>query len=192
MRAAIETDAATIADLVEEQHLFAPGPGEILQIFQVRDGDPTSVLRLPAESTPLAPMPAAHGSLIELAQQRLRVIATAPITRTAGATAGTLTIAAPVDLTSIRARLAGDALGASLVGLAEPLELLPPATGDATAVSVPVPLSADLASAPLTLHATVRPTERGKTLRAVRYASWGFGGLMLIGFVGIGAVRSRR
>ena len=173
--------------------LFATARGEVLQLFRAADGRRYSVLRTPAAAEPLAAIPVAGDSVIEGDANRIRMIASSGISDSAGNPAGTVTLATAVDLETLRGRLGGDALHASLAGLGESIELLPRTHPTVAGVEIAVPVAVPAGiTAALTLHATVRPTARGKTLRTVRYASWGFGGLMIFGFVGIGLVRSRR
>ena len=101
-----------------------PAAGEVLQLFQVRDGRRNAVLRLPASVEPLADVPAAGDTRIEVTADRLHLIASAAIRRQSGDVAGTVTLGAPIDLAAIRGRLGSDALQASLVGLGAPVELL--------------------------------------------------------------------
>src|SRR5262249_55910264 len=46
LRAAIETDAATLHDMAGSDFIFTPMPGEVLELFQLSDsGTPASMLR---------------------------------------------------------------------------------------------------------------------------------------------------
>src|SRR5258705_10208080 len=57
VRAAISTDAATVADLFQTEVKFAPKTGEILELFQLHaQQPPASLIRLPSTAGPLAPV----------------------------------------------------------------------------------------------------------------------------------------
>src|SRR3569833_419234 len=107
LHSAIATDAATLQDLIANEHVLVAQPGERLALYH----DNAEVVRVPADAPPLAPGLSRTGDGLELA-------VSAPIATTAGAIA----VASPLDLHVISARLAGAALGAELTGLAAPLE----------------------------------------------------------------------
>ncbi|CAN5723086.1 hypothetical protein BH11MYX3_BH11MYX3_33180 [soil metagenome] len=190
LRAAIDTDAPTIADVASEHRLFTPGAAEVLQLFQVSDRGSVAVVRLPADAQPIA----SGSNRIELRGGGIHLITSAPILLQSGGTGGVAALSTPIELAPLRDRLRGDALGATLTGLAQPVEILPRTEAKVSGIelTMPVPLPAELGAAPLTLHAVVRPVSRGKLLRTARQASWGFGALMLLSFVGVGVLRSRR
>jgi tRNA A-37 threonylcarbamoyl transferase component Bud32 len=179
LRSAIATDAATLEDLIANEHVLVPQPGERLALYQ---GE-SELLRVPADAAPLGTGLAVVGDGLELA-------ATAPIAMAHGAIA----VAAPLDLHVIRARLAGDALGATVSGLAQPLVLVaaPPSSDAAPPreVVVPVVLPPDLGP-PLTLRSTVRAPRSGELLTTARDASFAMAGALVLCFVVIGALRRR-
>src|SRR5258706_15377119 len=47
LRNAIETDAATVRDIFVNEMAFVPARGEVIELFQIRDGKPVSLVRLP-------------------------------------------------------------------------------------------------------------------------------------------------
>jgi hypothetical protein len=179
LRSAIATDAATLEDLIENEHVLVPQPGERLALYQ---GD-SELLRVPANAAVL-------GTGLVVAGDGLELSATAPIAMAHGAIA----VAAPLDLHVIRARLAGDALGATVSGLGRPLVMVsaPPSSdeGPPREVVVPVALPSDL-GAPLTLRATVRAARSGELLTTSRDASFAMAGALVLCFVVIGAMRRR-
>jgi tRNA A-37 threonylcarbamoyl transferase component Bud32 len=180
LRSAIATDAATLEDLIANEHVLVPQPGERLALYQ---GD-SELLRVPADS-------AALGTGLSVAGDGLELAATSPIAMAHGAVA----VAAPLDLHVIRARLAGDALGATVLGLAQPLVVVAArASSDEVSpreVVVPVVLPPEL-GAPLTLRATIRPARSGELLTTARDASFAMTGALVLCFVVIGAMRRRR
>ena len=179
LRSAIATDAATLEDLIANEHVLVPQPGERLALYQ---GD-NELLRVPAAAAPL-------GTGLAIAGDGLELAATAPIAMAHGAIA----VAAPLDLHVIRARLAGDALGATVSGLAQPLVMVaaPASTDDVPPreVVVPVAVPPEL-GAPLTLRATVRAPRSGELLTTSRDASFAMAGALVLCFVVIGAMRRR-
>ena len=177
LRAAIETDATTIADLVDDGALFKPGAGEVLELFLLREGRHISALRMPATAPSLAPR-ARTG--IESRADGLWAVASTQVAQRSGVTGGTLTIASPIDLASIKRRIAQDALDARLVGLGPPVQLVTsPDTAAGTSIVLPV-TSAGVGAAALSLHATVRPVTRGKTFRLASYGCLGGGALLVL------------
>ncbi|MEP6859086.1 MAG: serine/threonine-protein kinase [Deltaproteobacteria bacterium] len=179
LRSAIATDAATLQDLIANEHVLVPQPGERLAMYQ---GD-HELLRVPADAAPLGTGLAVAGDGLELA-------ASATIAMAHGAVA----VAAPLDLHVIRARLAGDALGATVSGLAQPLVVVTPPAGAGETppreVVVPIVLPREL-GAPLTLRATIRAARSGELLTTARDASFAMAGALVLCFVVIGAMRRR-
>src|ERR1051325_309323 len=57
VRAGIETAAATRNDMAKNEIHLALSPGETLEVFQVRGGSPTTLLRWPANAMALRPVP---------------------------------------------------------------------------------------------------------------------------------------
>jgi tRNA A-37 threonylcarbamoyl transferase component Bud32 len=174
LHSAIATDAATLQDLIANEHVLVAQPGERLALYQ---GD-TELLRVPADARALAKGLTINNDALELA-------ATAPITGAHGAIA----VAAPLDLHVIRARLAGDALGATLTGLAKPLVFVA-AHEPGHELVVPVAIPPELGG-PLALRATIRAPRPGELLTTARDASWALAGALVLGFVVIGAIRRR-
>jgi tRNA A-37 threonylcarbamoyl transferase component Bud32 len=180
LRSAIATDAATLEDLIANEHVLVPQVNERLALYQ---GE-SELLRVPADA-------AALGSGLSVNGEGLELAATAPIAMAHGAIA----VAVPIDLHVMRARLAGDALGATVAGLAQPLVLVaaPESSGEVPPreVVVPVVLPPEL-GAPLTLRATIRPARSGELLTTARDASFATAGALVLCFVLIGAMRRRR
>ncbi|HEY6038737.1 MAG TPA: protein kinase, partial [Kofleriaceae bacterium] len=174
LHSAIATDAATLQDLIANEHVLVAQPGERLALYQ---GE-AEVVRVPANAPPLAPG-------LSLSTEGLELAASAPIATTGGAIA----VAAPLDLHVIRARLAGDALGVELTGLAQPLVLVA-AREPGRDMTIPVVLPAELGGT-LALHATVRAARPGELLTTARDAAWAMGGALALGFFVIGAMRRR-
>jgi serine/threonine protein kinase len=105
LRAAIETDAATLEDLAREGNLFAVQSGETLEIVQLRDGRATTLLRLPAGALPVDARPN-HPTLV-IDAVGARVVVSTPINNTKNTVGGALVLATAVDLRALAPALVG-------------------------------------------------------------------------------------
>jgi tRNA A-37 threonylcarbamoyl transferase component Bud32 len=170
LRAAIETDAATLADMVADGQLMKPRPGEAIELVQANRH---RLLRLPA--APDAPS-LITGAPTRLAAEgsRLMLTVAAPVTTQRGELGGTLASAAPIDLSLIARQVAGDAGSAQLVGLEHAIPL--GGTGDGAELTAPIKL--DELATPLALSARV-PLVQRHTLGPVRAASFAIAALLL-------------
>jgi len=136
LRAAIETDAATLQDMVHDGALFKPAAGEVVDLVQVRDGKHASLLRLPESAKPLGDDADAH---VVVEGGQLRVIAGAPVTQANGnAVAGEVLISVPVDIQGAAGKVKTHALDARLEGLGAPVALVPGSHPEGEAVARPV------------------------------------------------------
>ena len=88
LRAAIETDGATILDMVRTEGLFELVPGETIEIYQRRGESLHSLVRLPATNPPVPPSTVVRNSELTV---------TAPIMNQRGEIAGAIAIATRVD-----------------------------------------------------------------------------------------------
>jgi len=181
LRAAIETDAATMKDLAQSEYAFSIPAGDTLEIFQTRNGKTISLLRLP-ESSP-ATQPVTGSTIrIEAAGQQLSVIAGAPIQSTSRTT-GSLTITARADLGPAIRQLAPHAVDASLRGRNLDVRLVDSHdTARATPRSIPLPTTGELAASTLTLVAVV-PTASSPWIPAARNAAIALAGLLLAAYL---------
>ena len=203
LRAAIETDAATLHDMAGSDFIFTPAPGEVLELFQLSDRDTPaliprgalapappaepsaspppgslrSMLRIPETSPPVPPV---HGNQTRITRDgdSIRIIAGAPVATQRAGIGGAVAISVPIDLAPLEKRIADHVRSAALVGLGEPLVLVGSA-GDGHDVTVPLPLGSDLQAGPLALAAVVaRPGIRPE-LRIVGLGCWGLAGVLL-------------
>jgi hypothetical protein len=188
LRAGIETDAQTMADMAHDKDVAFPiKPNETLEVYQIHDGTPTSMLRLP-DGAPSRASPGAGKTRIDSQAGGLVIVAAGAIESTRPGLSGVLVLAVPVDLEAMKKRVAEHTQSASLVGLGPAIPL---ATGNAAGTKVTLPveteskaqvqLEAVMPEAPQT---TVAGAPRGGgALRIVRYACLGLTGVLLIGFV---------
>jgi len=187
LRAAIETDAQTLADMARSNDVaFSVKPGELLEVLQIRDGVRTSLLRLPANGSTLrAPE---HGNArIDGDASGIRVTVSAKIPSQQPDISGELLLAVPVDLAPIEKRITGHALHAELIGLAAPVQVV---KGDGSGTKIAIPVETE-AHVPLGLDITVAsavPSGQTASSRARRlacYACLGLAVALLIGFAAL-------
>jgi hypothetical protein len=150
LRAAIQTDAKTLADMVRDHDLVVSVErNETVEVFQMRDGARASLLRIPAGAPSLEAPPPGKMRIIRHGNG-VAAIATAPITNQSGVE-GEVVISIPIDLEPVKARLRPHVIGSTLTGLASPVSLV---TAAGTGTAVEVPISTKLVdSAPLKLTA---------------------------------------
>ena len=193
LRAAIETDAPTIRDLLANEHLFAPSPGEALEILQLADGKLHPLVHVPDNARPLSAVEGA-GTRLETDGKTLYVVVGAPVTKQDSSPGGAIALATTVDLGAVEHGLAEHALAARLVGLPQPIVL---AAGDkpGTAVTLPVALGKDSQPAALSVEAVIAPpaatASRAGGSTGISYAFWGIGGVLLVLYLGT-LIRGRR
>jgi hypothetical protein len=197
LRAAIETDAATLADMVKDRDvLFKAQPDEVMEIFQVRDGKSTSMLRIPDTAAPLQAV-SENETRIESAGDKLHLIVGAPVVNQAGGNEGVIGLSQPVDLSVIKQQIAPHTKAAALVGLAKPVMLVgsaPPPSPMTFAIKTSP--QTKLGASGLSLIAAVDTPERAAekaaspTFKYARFAAWGLAGLLLVMF-GVSRTRKR-
>jgi hypothetical protein len=179
LRAGIETDAATVQDLAKSEQLFVPVNGETIEVFQLRDGAPSSMLRIPATSPALKPS-LEESTRLSTDGRTLAVIASSPIAKQGSGVGGVLAVATPCDLAAIVRGLADHAVQATLIGLDKPVVLV---TGTGTGKTLTLPLAK---GSSLSLAAVVTSTAvvgSDAMLVNARYALWGAGGVLLLLYV---------
>jgi hypothetical protein len=187
VRAGIETDAATMADIAKDEIHLALVPGETLEVFQLRDTATKTLLRVPPTVTAVQPISGHDTRLENSGKGSLQVVAGSPIepqSRTRTGIRGEVAMSIPVDLALTRQRLSELVVKASLIGVGAALPLVTPAgdpAGD-TQLSFPVRPNADWKLPPLTLSAAVASRRLGWVAPA-RYACLALGGVMLAMFL---------
>ncbi|MDB4957969.1 MAG: serine/threonine protein kinase with repeat [Myxococcales bacterium] len=196
LRAAIETDAATIKDMIHgSDFVLKPQKGEVLEVFQLRDGKTSSLMRIPETEKPLAQIPDGE-TRIATDGRNLAISVSTPVTTQAQQIGGSIVVSASLDLEPIRKRVAPHALGATLEGLSQPIVLVQGNTAaGARRVTVPVTTSSDVKTGALTLAAILpdpvaAPIAGGNPFGLARYAAWGAGGLLLVIYL-VGLLRRR-
>jgi hypothetical protein len=186
LRAAISTDAATMRDVVTTEYVLQAGKGETIEIFGQRGDQLTSLVRVPSDAKPIAPI--ASGTRVD----GLWVVAAAPVSGATNQVAGVVAVATPVDLAPVTSDLAPHVAQAELDGLGAPIVLVA-AHGAAGGTAIALPLPAADWSAHATLNATPLAVDQGMRayLAPARYVGFGLAGLLLGVFV-FGFVRRSR
>ncbi|HEU4732770.1 MAG TPA: serine/threonine-protein kinase [Kofleriaceae bacterium] len=191
LRAAIETDAATLSDLAHSEMVFIAGKGEALEVYQFVGDKPSSLLRIPKSARAL---PALKGRDTQLRADAsgATLVASAPISGYRGGMGGVVVISMPIDLTSIRRSLEDHAASASLTGLGAELPLVAPSGAPGgTTVKLVVPSSGEWTAGSATLVAAPKKSHGLSWVGPARAASGGLSVLLLIGFV-VGLARRPR
>jgi hypothetical protein len=189
--AAIETDQATIEDLFNDkrEHLFVPVDGEVLEIFQLRDGTQTPLFRIPVNAAEIA-LVSGSDARIEHAGDQLTVVVGASIATQRGGIGGALALRHAIDLTAVRKRVAEHALAAKLVGIGAPI-MLASSDRSGMAVDVPVASGREVKTGALQLAAVITPASTGGSLRLARDSCAVLAGLLVVVF-GLSLVLKRR
>ncbi|HEY5927826.1 MAG TPA: serine/threonine-protein kinase [Kofleriaceae bacterium] len=187
LRAAIETDAATLKDMVKDRDvLFKAEPNEVLEIFQVRDGNPSTMLRIPEDAPAIKPLGEA-ATRIETDGTRVHLIVGTPVVNQKNVNEGVIALSVPVDLTSVKTLIAPHTNAAALVGLDKPIVLAGTAV-PASPVSFPIKTAATTKIDGLSLAAAVdspaavAAKAASPTFAYARFACWGLAGLLLVMF----------
>lgn len=191
LRAAIETDAATLRDIAVHETLFTTDPGEAMEVFQRHSERAISLLRVP-EGAPALPPLTGRSTQVHNDGRSVTVLASAPLTGYVTGISGGLVISRPVDLTEIRRALGEHAVRASLTGIGPGLMLVGSAAGAGDAsIKLAVRSSADRSTEPAALIATPRPSAGLAWAAPTRNIASGLALLLLAGF-GAGLLRRRR
>ena len=183
LRAAIETDAATLGDMATTEMVFTAGKSEALEVFQFSGSRANTLLRIPRTAPALAPLKG-RSTEIRSDGRTLTLLASAPISGYRAGAAGGIVISTPVDLTAIQRGLAEHCAGASLTGLGRDLVLIDAggSTGG-TAVKLAIPSSGEWTAGATALVATPKPSAGLSWAKPTRLLSGGLSALLLIGFI---------
>jgi hypothetical protein len=186
LRAAIQTDAGTLADMAKDHDIVLPsGPDEALEVFQDSPTGRKSMLRIPT-GAPSVPPPGIEKTRLEQRGDRLLVVADAKVTSASSADGdGEIVLTTPIDLSAIQKRSYVEVTGVELTGFGKPITL---GGGDAAAngerVTAKVTTTLDTQS--LAVNATVPIPEvepqSQSLLRIARGACIGLVVIFLIGF----------
>ncbi len=181
LRAAIETDPATLRDMARSEALFMPARHEVLELFQHRKGAPRSLVRIPETARPLEIHSA---SRIANVDDTVRIIVHEPVTKQDGTLGGTFVLSMPVDLSLIRRLLVEDALEAHLTGLGADIALArsDEDLADGSTVAIPIAIDPQLFAGKLDLRAVIQPVQHGRTYDKASMAAAGTSALLFLAF----------
>ncbi len=192
MRAAILTDAATVADVLQNEFQFKLAAGEVVELFQIHDAKLEMLIRMPAAAA-LPEVKDRNVTIAELDDSGARVVVGAHVDRLKNGAGydsnmtGMFVLSAPVDLAAVRQRLSEHAVDATLAESGKSVHLIhrsPATTGELVRMAVPSRTAA------LTL--TVMPqltNHHARWIDRARRVTVGLGVLMLISFALIFLVR---
>jgi tRNA A-37 threonylcarbamoyl transferase component Bud32 len=183
LRAAIETDAATLRDLAHSEMVFVAGSGEALEVYQFTGAKAASLLRIPSTAPALPPL---KGRDTRFASdgRGVTVVASAPIAGYHASAGGGVVISTPIDLTSIQRALDDHTVAASLTGLGSELVLVETRDGGGgDVVKLAVPSSGDWKAGGTMLVATPKKAPGLTWAWPARTMSGGLSVLLLLGFV---------
>ncbi|HET9987764.1 MAG TPA: hypothetical protein VFQ65_04575 [Kofleriaceae bacterium] len=172
LRAAIQTDAATIADMFKDQDVAVTlGKGERIEIFQARDGNSVSLFHYPTDSAPITAVPPGTARL-QLDGTTVTVVVTTQVSKQGGGALGSIALAAPIDLPRAQGHGYEHLSGVALTGFAKPLALGGgAAAAKGTTISVPIVTSAAKGPA-LSITATLAAAQVTSNGRGVMYACY--------------------
>jgi serine/threonine protein kinase len=183
LRAAIETDAATLHDLASTEMIFTASKGEVLEVFQFRGAKAASLLRIPKTGLALPPLKG-RDTRLQLEGRDVTLVASAPISGYSAGVVGGLVISTPVDLSAIRRALEDHSVQATLTGLGGDLALAGGTGGAGGApVKLAIPSGGEWNAGAAMLLATPKRAAGLAWTPPMFYASGGFAVLLLIGFV---------
>ncbi len=189
VRAAIQTDAATAADMMQSDFDQTPIKdeklikGETLELFQVAGGKPVSLARMPTTAQPL-PALDGRGTRVQRAGDGLAMLVSAPVKRFKDGPGykpvdGSLVMAIPVDLAFARQQAARSAVEAQLTGLDKPVALI--TASDPAGPQLTIPIESNELGSKLQLTVVPKTTMgRASWVAPVRYAGLALGVLLLV------------
>jgi len=183
LRAAILTDAATLADVVATEVRFEAKPGEMLEFFQVRGTTATSLLKLPPNAS-IEPL-FGDRTRLDNVGGGLNVVAATPIVPQDADSdlTGQVVLSAPVDLAAVRNSLAQLASDAVLIGIGQPIPLIPKAGASGTPTVLPVKPSDEWKLGELSLQVTPRAARAAaRWLDPASYGAAALASLLLLVF----------
>jgi hypothetical protein len=197
IRAAILTDAATVADVMASEFKLSLAKGEVIELFQIRNGSPELLIRMPHTAGELPRITDRERTMVHFDGVDLRAVVCAHIERLKDGlgydahTAGNFVLSAPIDLAAVRRRLAELEVDATLAesGIAVHLVQRSPI---AVSEMVELPVPTKIAKLTLTVAPSAMSARRAPWVAPVRNASYVLGALCLIAFGAIFVLRRPR
>lgn len=125
LRAAIDTDAGTLADMARDNDVVFPVErGEVIEVFQVRGGTRALLLRLPS-GAPELPAVSATNARLAVTNHAVAVLANAAVQKDQSDVSGEVVLSVPVDVAPLTKVVSEHTPAAELQGLDEPIVLRP-------------------------------------------------------------------
>jgi hypothetical protein len=149
-------------------------------VFQLRDKQAISLLRIPDGAAPLEPLERGQTRIAANGGDELAVLASEPVLRQDGTLGGIVVVAGRMNLAPVKQAFAAHAGQATLLGLAAPVTL---AQGDGAGSPTTIPVAAgDLK---LSVSATVPQTrsEAEQMYRIPSFAALGMSGALFLMFL---------
>jgi hypothetical protein len=187
LRAGIETDGPTLADMVRDKDLVVSvDRGEVVEIFQIRDATRSSMLRIPSSAPALQP-PTPGTTRFEPRGKGIAVVANAAIDKRESGIGGEVVVSVPVDLAPIKARIAPQTGSATLALGTASVPLVASSKQPGTDLVLPIDVKT-LEPGTLSLHAVLeaipRPADpRKRQIKIARAACLGLAAGMVLVFV---------
>ena len=177
LRAAIETDAQTLADMARDKDLLFPVKGsETLEVFQITDKR-VSMLRVPANAPALESVVPGK-ALLASRLDGIAIVVAAKVTSQSDIT-GEVVLSVPVDLAAIKERLATVVDEGIVMGLTIPVVVVKSTGVKGNVVSIPI--ATKVSDAKLSLSAIVQPPKAaGTSVVAIRAGGFGLAGLFFL------------
>jgi hypothetical protein len=194
LRAGIATDANTLADMARDKDLVFPiKAGEVLEVFQIRDGTRKSMLRIPANAPAIkAPLPGS--TRIEARDSGVIILANAGMAKQESGIGGEVVLAVPLDLEPIKGRIGDQANQASLMGLEKPVVLVAdngkPGGNIAIAIGTKQKLHDGSISLSVVVPQAAVAASTGSGIEIARFVCLGLAGLLILIFA-VSIVRAR-
>lgn len=197
IRAAILTDAATVADVMASEFKLSLAQGEVIELFQIRNSSPELLIRMPQSAGELPRITDRERTLVHFDGVDLRVVVCAHIERLKdGAgydahTAGNFVLSAPIDLAAVRRRLTELEVDATLAESGIAIHLVrrsPIAVSEMIELAVPT----KIATLTLTVAPSTLASRRAGWVAPVRNVSYVLGGFCLLAFGAIFVLRRPR
>lgn len=194
IRAAILTDAATVADVMASEFKLSLAQGEVIELFQIHNGAPELLIRMPQTAGELPRITDRERPMVHFDGTDLRVVVCAHIERLKDGlgydahTAGNFVLSAPIDLAGVRRRLTALEVDATLAesGIAVHLVQRSPVAVNEI-VELPVPTG--VAKLTLIVAPSALSARHAGWVAPVRNVSYALGALCLIAFGAIFVLR---
>ncbi|MFT3700545.1 MAG: serine/threonine-protein kinase [Kofleriaceae bacterium] len=184
LRASVETDAATVADLLRNEFQLKLAPRESLELLQIKDGALVPLYTVP-ENTAFA-VRMDHQPRVDNG----RLIASTSVAGPRGGATGAIALATPIDLSPVIADLTAHTEGAQVTGLGKGIALVPwKAGGNKLALPLAVPAALGVQNA--TLEVALPQVAPPRSFAGLRLCCFGLAGLLAIVYA-VNLLRARR